>query len=175
MSESYHIPLNSGDLPGAIYNEKNLDTWVYPASKAFRTYQYKIVRSALFENTLVTLPTGLGKTFIASAVMFNFYRWFKDGLIFFVAPTKPLVTQQSQSFGSTITEIPLNQIAELNGNMSKQNRQKAYKTCKVFFMTPQTLQSDIQDCLFDPTKLTLLVIDEAHRATGNYAYCNVIK
>ena len=93
LSESYHIPLNSGDLPGAIYNEQNLDTWVYPASKAFRTYQYKIVRSALFENTLVTLPTGLGKTFIASAVMFNFYRWFKDGLIFFVAPTKPLVTQ----------------------------------------------------------------------------------
>ena len=93
ISESYHIPLNSGDLPGAMYNEPNLETWVYPASKAFRSYQYKIVRSALFENTLVTLPTGLGKTFIASAVMFNFYRWFKDGLIFFVAPTKPLVAQ----------------------------------------------------------------------------------
>lgn len=42
-------------------------------------------------------------------------------------------------------------------------------------MTPQTLQSDIKDGLFDLTKLTLLVIDEAHRATGNYAYCNVIK
>ena len=25
------------------------------------------------------------------------------------------------------------------------------------------------------TRLTCLVIDEAHRATGNYAYCNVIK
>jgi ERCC4-related helicase len=65
----------------------------------------------------VTLPTGLGKTFIASSVMFNFYRWFKDGLIFFVAPTKPLVNQQSHAFGATITEIPLDEICELNGNM----------------------------------------------------------
>ena len=93
IKEEFYIPLNSGSLPGAKYNESNLKTWVYPASKAFRTYQFKIVRSALFENTLVTLPTGLGKTFIASSVMFNFYRWFTDGLIFFVAPTKPLVTQ----------------------------------------------------------------------------------
>ena len=101
LNERYMIPFNSGSLPGAVYNDDNndltgqseLNTWVYPASKQFRTYQYKIVRSSLFENTLVTLPTGLGKTFIASTVMYNFYRWFKDGLIFFVAPTKPLVCQ----------------------------------------------------------------------------------
>jgi ERCC4-related helicase len=83
--------LNSGSLPGATYTIENVPTWIYPASKTFRTYQFKIVRSALFQNTLVTLPTGLGKTFIASTVMYNFYRWFSDGLIFFVAPTRPLV------------------------------------------------------------------------------------
>lgn len=41
-------------------------------------------------------------------------------------------------------------------------------------MTPQTLQSDIADNLFDVSRIVCLVIDEAHRATGNYAYCNVI-
>jgi ERCC4-related helicase len=41
-------------------------------------------------------------------------------------------------------------------------------------MTPQTLQSDIADELFDVSRIVCLVIDEAHRATGNYAYCNVI-
>jgi ERCC4-related helicase len=71
----------------------------------------------LFENTLVTLPTGLGKTFIASTVMFNYYRWFKDGLIFFVAPTKPLVTQQMFSFIKSIQEVPLNQICEITGEI----------------------------------------------------------
>ena len=27
----------------------------------------------------------------------------------------------------------------------------------------------------DTTKIVLLVIDEAHRASGNYAYCNIIQ
>jgi len=46
-------------------------TWVYPCSsdKPMRVYQYNIVHVALFENTLVSLPTGLGKTFIAAVVM----------------------------------------------------------------------------------------------------------
>lgn len=46
-------------------------TWIYPvqADKPLRTYQYNIVHAALFDNTLVSLPTGLGKTFIAACVM----------------------------------------------------------------------------------------------------------
>lgn len=32
------------------------------------------VKKAMLHNTLVCLPTGLGKTLIASVVMFNFYR-----------------------------------------------------------------------------------------------------
>ncbi len=54
----------------------------------FRKYQYDIVRSCLFDNTLVSLPTGLGKTFIAAVVMYNFYRWYPAGKVVFMAPTK---------------------------------------------------------------------------------------
>ena len=93
----------------------NVKSWIYPAVKTFRTYQFKIVRTALFQNTLVTLPTGLGKTFIASTVMFNYYRWFIDGLIFFVAPTRPLITQQVESFSEMATEVPIDDIKELTG------------------------------------------------------------
>ena len=46
---------------------------------------------------------------------------------------------------------------------------------RVFFMTPQTLQKDIESNIFDCSKIVLLVIDEAHRATGNYAYCRIIQ
>ncbi len=94
------------------------------------------MRTSLFQNTLVTLPTGLGKTFIASTVMFNFYRWFTNGMIFFVAPTKPLVNQQIESFSNVISEVPLDDIAELTGTLSKEKRQKLYKLKRVFFMTP---------------------------------------
>ena len=46
-------------------------TWEYPvqSDKPLRKYQYDIVHRALFDNTLVSLPTGLGKTFIAACVM----------------------------------------------------------------------------------------------------------
>ncbi len=37
-----------------------------------------IVEQALLQNTLVCLPTGLGKTFIAAVVMYNFFRWFPE-------------------------------------------------------------------------------------------------
>lgn len=46
-----------------------------------RDYQFSIARTALFSNTLVALPTGLGKTLIAAVVMFNYFRWFPEGNI----------------------------------------------------------------------------------------------
>ena len=45
--------------------------WVYPLNHPKRDYQYNIVKNCLFENTVVALPTGLGKTFIAGVVMLN--------------------------------------------------------------------------------------------------------
>ena len=52
--------------------------WVYPINRPKRDYQYNIVRNCLFDNTLVALPTGLGKTLIAGVVMLN-CTLFSDG------------------------------------------------------------------------------------------------
>ena len=68
--------------------------WIYPSNLPERAYQLSIIERALFANTLVVLPTGLGKTFIAAVVMFNLYRWYPTGKLIFMAPTKPLVNQQ---------------------------------------------------------------------------------
>lgn len=84
----------------------------------------------------MTLPTGLGKTFIASTVMFNYYRWFPTGQIFFLAPTKPLVSQQVSAFTSTITEVDHKHIVELTGMTQKKTRAMSYEACRIFFMTP---------------------------------------
>lgn len=53
-------------------------TWDYPDTDehGFRTYQHVLVKHALGGNTLVSLPTGFGKTFVAAVVMRNFLRWF---------------------------------------------------------------------------------------------------
>jgi ATP-dependent DNA helicase MPH1 len=50
-----------------------------------------------------------------------------------------------------------------------------WKTKRVFYMTPQTLINDLitQNC--DPRHIVLIVIDEAHRGTGDYAYAQVVR
>jgi hypothetical protein len=55
--------------------------WLYPKYPPMRSYQFRMVRSALLANTLVCLPTGLGKTLIAAVVMYNYYRWFPQGAL----------------------------------------------------------------------------------------------
>ena len=45
--------------------------WIYPLNRPKRDYQFNIVKHCLFDNTIVALPTGLGKTFIAGVVMLN--------------------------------------------------------------------------------------------------------
>lgn len=61
-------------------------TWVYPTNKPKRAYQEAMVETGLFANTLICLPTGLGKTLIAAVIMYNFYRcaaiaWVANGTV----------------------------------------------------------------------------------------------
>jgi len=169
------IPPNKGYLPATPFRPNASSTWIYPGSKGFRKYQFFICRSSLFFNTLVCLPTGLGKTFIAATVMYNYYRWFKEGLIFFLAPTKPLVDQQYNAFMEIIIGFNESHIGQLTGKQNKKERRKAYTTARIFFMTPQTLANDLKNGLLDKQKVTCIVFDEAHRATGNYAYGVIVK
>ncbi|KAL6869714.1 3'-5' DNA helicase [Amphichorda felina] len=156
-------------------NKDAMQTWVYPTNLgAIRDYQFSIVKNSLFNNTLVALPTGLGKTFIAATVMLNFYRWTKDAKIVFVAPTKPLVAQQIDACYN-IAGIPRSDTTLLTGDIQPALRVDEWAQRRVFFMTPQTLMNDLSHGYADPRSIVLLVIDEAHRATGEYAYAKVTK
>ncbi|RHY70913.1 hypothetical protein DYB30_014058, partial [Aphanomyces astaci] len=102
---------------GADIDRDLATQWIYPSNYPVRAYQQSISRAALLQNTLVCLPTGLGKTLIAAVVMFNFYRWFPRGKIVFMAPTKPLVSQQIQACHD-VMPIPQSDMAELQGNVA---------------------------------------------------------
>ncbi|KAH7123956.1 hypothetical protein B0J11DRAFT_530317 [Dendryphion nanum] len=152
-----------------------LKKWVYPINLGEpRDYQFNIVARGLFHNLLVALPTGLGKTFIAATIMLNWYRWTTEAQIVFVAPTKPLVEQQvGACFG--IAGIPHSDTTMLTGATKPAIRAEQWACKRVFFMTPQTLMMDFQGGYADPKKIVLLVIDEAHKATGEYAYTNIVR
>ncbi|KAF9651402.1 P-loop containing nucleoside triphosphate hydrolase protein [Thelephora ganbajun] len=150
------------------------EIWIYPLNRPKRDYQFNIVRRCLFDNTLVALPTGLGKTFIAGSVMLNFYRWFPSGKVIFVAPSKPLVAQQIEACHQTCG-IPGSDAVELTGEVPRKKRIEAWEEKRVFYMTPQTLMNDLLNGACDPSRIILLVIDEAHKGKGNYAYAQLIR
>ncbi|KAG5930099.1 3'-5' DNA helicase [Claviceps africana] len=168
------------DRPREVASHHEMDreamqTWVYPTNLgAIRDYQFSIVKNSLFNNTLVALPTGLGKTFIAATVMLNFYRWTRSAKIVFVAPTKPLVAQQVDACYN-IVGIPRSDTTLLTGDIPPALRVDEWETKRVFFMTPQTLLNDVSHGYADPKSIALIVVDEAHRAVGEYAYAKVVK
>eukprot|EP00072_Mus_musculus_P068655 XP_017170418.1 PREDICTED: Fanconi anemia group M protein homolog isoform X5 [Mus musculus] len=148
--------------------------WIYPTNCPVRDYQLDISRSALFCNTLVCLPTGLGKTFIAAVVMYNFYRWFPSGKVVFMAPTKPLVTQQMEACFH-VMGIPQSHMAEMTGSTQAVNRKEIWSSRRVLFLTPQVMVNDLTRGAVPATHVKCLVVDEAHKALGNYAYCQVVR
>ncbi len=164
-------------------------------------YRYAIAKKALVKNTLVSLPTGPGKTFIAAVVMYNFYRWFPSGKVIFVAPTRPLVMQQAQACynivgiprGDSLNNPPneqtnpmaskaisdfflvyLEDTVTMTGQASPASRRESWCTKRVFFVPPQILYYDIRSGICDAHSIVCLVIDEAHRAQGNYTYCAIV-
>ncbi|KAI9201492.1 hypothetical protein LWI28_024242 [Acer negundo] len=149
-------------------------TWIYPVNVPVRDYQFNITKTALFANTLVALPTGLGKTLIAAVVMYNYFRWFPDGKIVFAAPSRPLVMQQIEACHN-IVGIPQEWTIDMTGQISPTRRACFWKTKRVFFVTPQVLEKDIQSGTCLVKYLVCLVIDEAHRALGNYSYCTAVR
>ncbi|CAK7344911.1 unnamed protein product [Dovyalis caffra] len=136
--------INGDNRPSCIeIDAEAAKTWIYPVNVPLRDYQLAITKTALFTNTLVALPTGLGKTLIAAVVMFNYFRWFPDGKIVFAAPSRPLVTQQIEACHN-IVGISQEWTIDMTGQVCPSKRACFWKTKRVFFVTPQVLEKDIQ-------------------------------
>ncbi|XP_051942224.1 Fanconi anemia group M protein isoform X2 [Hippocampus zosterae] len=160
------------DFPG--FDSSSATVWIYPTNYPIREYQLNMSKAALFQNTLVCLPTGLGKTFIAAVVMYNFYRWYPTGKIVFMAPTKPLVAQQIEACYN-VMGIPQGHMAELTGSTAAHRRQEVWRSKRLFFLTPQVMMNDLSRNTCPALQVKCVVIDEAHKALGNHAFCQVIR
>jgi hypothetical protein len=158
--------------PGFDYDSGS--TWIYPSNMPTRAYQYNIVEQCLYKNTMVVLPTGMGKTLIAAVVMFNFYRWYPSGKVIFMAPTKPLVNQQADACYQ-IVGISKEHMTQMTGQMAPDKRKALWNSKRVFFLTPQVISNDILRGNVDVDLIKCVVIDEAHKALGEYAFCKVIE
>ena len=137
-----------------------------------REYQENIVKTALHHNTLIILPTGLGKTKTAILLAIKRLNDYKNTQILFLTPTKPLASQIKKEFQNS-TNIEEDYIQMLTGIISPKNRIEIFKKSKIIIATPQTIQKDLENKRINLEDVSLLVIDEAHRSKENYANTRV--
>ncbi len=151
-------------------------SFIKPESIEKRDYQLSIAAAVLQENSMVVLPTGLGKTAIALIVtasrLLN-----AGGKVVMLAPTKPLVEQHYQFFSKCLrindaegAENSPDRFAMFTGATPNKKRIKLWQNATCIFATPQVIRNDCLAGRYHLNDVSLLIVDECHRAVGNYAY-----
>ncbi|MBI5061612.1 MAG: DEAD/DEAH box helicase [Candidatus Aenigmarchaeota archaeon] len=148
--------------------------WINPASMEKREYQDNIARIAQTGNTLVVIPTGLGKTNISALVAARRLEKDMKKKVLFLAPTRPLVNQHRASFGKYL-KIGESELIAVTGTIDPDIRKECYRKADIVFATPQTIGNDLKRGIIDLRDYSLLIVDEAHRCVGSYAYVYVAK
>jgi ERCC4-related helicase len=139
-----------------------------------RIYQQTILSTAVTKNTLVVLPTGLGKTFVALLLAMNRLENYPNSKVLILAPTRPLVEQHLETFLKHTT-LDKEKIILFTGFVKPEKRLELWKEAKVIISTPQAVENDIISNSHLLNDISLLVVDEAHRAVKNYAYVFIAK
>jgi Fanconi anemia group M protein len=147
---------------------------IKPESIESREYQLSIAMKALDANTMVILPTGLGKTAVALLVTAS--RLYNEGgKVLMLAPTKPLVEQHLRFFEKYLSlkspkDPASSPFVMFTGDAPPAERTADWNSATVIFATPQVIKNDLIAGRYSLPDVTLLIVDECHRAVGNYAY-----
>lgn len=133
-----------------------------------REYQVEISKKVIDrkENTLIVLPTGVGKTEIAILIIAEILHSMGPKILF-LAPTRPLVLQHRDRISKYILD---DKIVALTGTLPPEKRISLWNENDIIVSTPQVIQNDILSGGIDPNQVKLLIVDEAHRSVGKYAY-----
>lgn len=136
-----------------------------PETVEKRLFQIDLAARALRKSTLVVMPTGLGKTIVALMVLLA---RLERGRVLFLAPTRPLVEQHAAFLRRVLTAPEY--VASVTGETDPESRVEIWKSTRIVVSTPQVVENDLLSGRMDLRDVSLVIFDEAHRATGNYAY-----
>ena len=139
-----------------------------------REYQKAIIETASNHNTLVVIPTGMGKTIIALFLVMKRFEKFPRSKMLFLAPTRPLAEQHLNTFKKNLPEL-YGDMRLFTGKVDSKKRQELWKTADIIFSTPQCIANDLKKKRIDLKEVSLLIEDEAHRCLKNYAYTYVAR
>lgn len=131
-----------------------------------RAYQTNITNHAQDGNTLVVLPTGMGKTAVALRIAAE---RLAVGKVLMLAPTKPLVEQHVQYFSQNLL-LADGDVVMFTGSNPPAKRVEIWGRAKLCISTPEVIKNDLIAERYSLADVALLIVDECHRTVGNYAY-----
>ncbi|HLC24836.1 MAG TPA: DEAD/DEAH box helicase [Nitrosopumilaceae archaeon] len=134
----------------------------------YREYQINLANQAIRENCLVVLPTGLGKTTVALQVIADFLSK-REGGVLFLAPTRVLAHQHYEFLKNN---LKIDDVVLITGEDLLVKRKKLWIN-SVICATPEITKNDLDRQIVSPDQFSLLIIDEAHRTIGDYAYSGI--
>lgn len=133
----------------------------------YREYQWNLAKACLEDDTLVVMPTGMGKTIVALLAIAELMRM-KKAKIIFMAPSKPLVHQHYEFIKGMLYAG----VEETTGEDRPEHRSKIWDA-DVVCATPQVVENDALEDRLRLENVDMLIFDEAHRAIGSYPYVKV--
>ncbi|MCX6667401.1 MAG: DEAD/DEAH box helicase [Euryarchaeota archaeon] len=142
--------------------------FIKPESVERREYQVNIANSAAKANTLVVLPTGMGKTVIALLLIEKQLQK-ENNKILFLAPTKPLVLQHVQFLRQYLT-IDAESISVFTGEIPPAKRTEMWDKSRIIVSTPQVIENDLLSKKISLKDVSFIIFDESHHAVGQYSY-----
>lgn len=137
-----------------------------------RAYQLKALNSILNSSTLLVLPTAMGKTPIEFMAIAEKLLQFPAKKALLIAPTNPLLAQHFSDAKKFLNIQPEN-IVMINGGIHWKKREEIVKNAKLILATPQVIRNDVKRGSLSLSEYCLLVIDEAHHASGKHAMAEV--
>ncbi|MFX1408950.1 MAG: DEAD/DEAH box helicase [Promethearchaeota archaeon] len=135
----------------------------------YRHYQNNIVNCCNNKNSLVILPTGLGKTIIGILLIAHSLEKYPKAKILMLAPTRPLVAQHKASCQKFLN-IQEEKIVAFTGKIVPDKRILLFNNSRIIISTPQVIKNDLIRGRYDLTQASLIIFDEAHKTKKNYAY-----
>ncbi|HUW89489.1 MAG TPA: helicase-related protein [Candidatus Nanopelagicaceae bacterium] len=136
----------------------------------YRQYQNSIIKRCKGRNSLIVLPTGLGKTIIGILLVGKALEKYPESKIIILAPTRPLVSQHKASCKEFLNIEP-DEIISFTGRISPEKRIIHFNNSKIIISTPQIIKNDVERGRYNLKHVSLIIFDEAHRTRGNYSYC----
>ncbi|CAH0493633.1 unnamed protein product [Peronospora farinosa] len=139
-----------------------------------RAFQRDILELAREKNVVMVGDTGIGKTFLAIALLSE-QDYSGEKRAFFMAPTRQLVVQITAKIRQTSTLLVNAYCGRTADLWDAVQWERELKLTRVFVCTPEIVRNMLLKGYVSLSRMNLLVFDECHHVTKRHPYAQVIK